>query len=73
MKTRQAKYKESEKGKQKQAEAQQRYLEATESWQSFIPEELSNRVKSLMPAGMSKSQLIKELLSDFVEKTSKTP
>jgi hypothetical protein len=73
METRQARYKKTRQGKQKQAEAQQRYLEATESWQSLIPVELSDRVKAAMPVGVSKSQLIKQLLIKFVEKDPDTP
>ena len=72
METRQARYKKTQQGKQKQSEAQQRYLEATESWQSLIPVELSDRVKAAMPVGVSKSQLVKQLLIDFVKKTHNT-
>lgn len=73
MESRQARYKKTPQGKQKQAEAQQRYLGATESWQSFIPKELSDRVKTVMPAGVSKSQLIKQLLIEFAEKAFDKP
>jgi hypothetical protein len=68
METRQSRYKKTPKGKAKQAESQQRYLDSSESWQSFVPIELSERVKAAMPTGMSKSQLVKQLLTEFVEK-----
>lgn len=70
METRQTRYKKTENGRKKQSEAQQRYLEATESWQSHIPVDLSNQVKAVMPIGVSKSQLIKQLLMDFVQQNS---
>lgn len=72
METRQARYKKTEKGKQKQAESQQRYLKSRVSWQTYLTPELSEQLKSLKPEGMSNAKFLESVVIPFFLNNSRS-